>query len=67
MELHGALSYLEAAALPVVGVTAWQMLFDHAQAREGHTVVVHDSAGNVGSYAVQLARSRKLRIIGTVR
>jgi len=61
-----SLSHLEAAALPVVGVTAWQMLFDHAQAREGQTVVVHGSAGNVGSYAVQLARSRKLRIIGTV-
>ena len=61
-----SLSHLEAAALPVVGVTAWQMLFDHAQAREGQTVVVHGSAGNVGSYAVQLARSRKLQIIGTV-
>ena len=61
-----SLSHLEAAALPVVGVTAWQMLFDHAQAREGQAVVVHGSAGNVGSYAVQLARSRKLRVIGTI-
>ncbi len=61
-----SLSHLEAAALPVVGVMAWQMLFDHAQAREGQTVVVHGSAGNVGSYAVQLARSRKLKVIGTI-
>jgi NADPH:quinone reductase-like Zn-dependent oxidoreductase len=61
-----SMSHFEAAALPVVGVTAWQMLFDHAQEREGQTVVVHSSAGNVGSYAVQLARSRKLRIIGTI-
>lgn len=61
-----SLSHLEAAALPVVGVTAWQMLFDHAHAREGQTVIVHGSAGNVGSYAVQLARSRKLKVIGTV-
>jgi NADPH:quinone reductase-like Zn-dependent oxidoreductase len=61
-----SLSHLEAAALPVVGVTAWQMLFDHAHAREGQTVVVHGSAGNVGSYAVQLARSRKLKVIGTI-
>jgi NADPH:quinone reductase-like Zn-dependent oxidoreductase len=38
-----SLSHLEAAALPVVGVTAWQMLFDHGQAREGQTVVVHGS------------------------
>ena len=61
-----SLSHLEAAALPVVGVTAWQMLFDHAQAREGQIVVVHGSAGNVGSYGVQLARSRKLHVIGTI-
>ena len=61
-----SLSHLEAAALPVVGVTAWQMLFDHAQAREGQTVVVHGSAGNVGSYAIQLARFRKLQVIGTI-
>jgi NADPH:quinone reductase-like Zn-dependent oxidoreductase len=60
------LSDLEAAALPVVGVTAWQMLFDHAKAREGQTVVVHGGAGNVGSYAVQLARSRHLHVIGTI-
>jgi NADPH:quinone reductase-like Zn-dependent oxidoreductase len=61
-----SLSNIEAAALPVVGVTAWQMLFDHAQAREGQTVVVHGSAGNVGAYAVQLARSCKLQVIGTI-
>jgi NADPH:quinone reductase-like Zn-dependent oxidoreductase len=60
------LSHLEAAALPVVGVTAWQMLFDHAQAQQGQTVVVHGGAGNVGAYAVQLARSRKLHVIGTI-
>ena len=60
------LSHLEAAALPVVGVTAWQMLFDHAQAHQGQTVVVQGGAGNVGSYAVQLARSRNLHVIGTI-
>jgi NADPH:quinone reductase-like Zn-dependent oxidoreductase len=35
-------------------------------AHEGQTVVVHGSAGNVGAYAVQLARSRKLRVVGTI-
>lgn len=60
------LSHLEAAALPVVGVTAWQMLFDHANASAGQTVIVHGGAGNVGSYAVQLARSRNLHVISTV-
>jgi NADPH:quinone reductase-like Zn-dependent oxidoreductase len=59
-------SNLEAAAIPVVGVTAWQMLFDHAKAQVGQTVLVHGAAGNVGAYAVQLARSRKLTVIATV-
>jgi NADPH:quinone reductase-like Zn-dependent oxidoreductase len=62
-----ALSHLEAAAMPVVGVMAWQMLFDHAAVREGQTVVVHGGAGNVGAYAVQLAHAKKLHVIATVR
>jgi NADPH:quinone reductase-like Zn-dependent oxidoreductase len=62
-----ALSHVEAAALPVVGVMAWQMLFDHAAVREGHTVVIHGAAGNVGAYAVQLARAKNLHVIATVR
>jgi NADPH:quinone reductase-like Zn-dependent oxidoreductase len=62
-----ALSHVEAAALPVVGVMAWQMLFDHAAAREGQTVVIHGGAGNVGAHAVQLARAKKLHVIATVR
>lgn len=61
-----ALSHLQAAALPVAAVTAWQMLLDHAQVREGQTVVVHGGAGNVGAYAVQFARSRKLNVIATI-
>jgi NADPH:quinone reductase-like Zn-dependent oxidoreductase len=62
-----ALPHVEAAAMPVVGVMAWQMLFDHAAVCEGQTVVVHGGAGNVGAYAVQLAHARKLRVIATVR
>ncbi len=59
-------SNLEGAAIPVVGVTAWQMVFDHAKAQVGQTILVHGAAGNVGAYAVQLARSRKLTVIATV-
>src|ERR1700730_17147088 len=62
-----ALSHVEAAALPVVGVMAWQMLFDHAALRQGQTVVINGGAGNVGAYAVQLARAKKLHVIATVR
>ena len=49
------LSHVEAASVPVMAVTAWQMLFDYAQANPGQTILIHGAAGNVGAYAVQLA------------
>jgi NADPH:quinone reductase-like Zn-dependent oxidoreductase len=61
-----SLSYVEAASVPVVAVTAWQALFDHAKLAAGQTVVIHGAAGNVGAYAVQLARRAGLRVIATV-
>jgi NADPH:quinone reductase-like Zn-dependent oxidoreductase len=60
-----ALSYTEAASVPVIAVTAWQGLFDHARLEAGQTVVIHGAAGNVGAYAVQLARRARLRSIAT--
>jgi NADPH:quinone reductase-like Zn-dependent oxidoreductase len=60
-----SLSYTEAASVPVVAVTAWQGLFDHARLEAGQTVVIHGAAGNVGAYAVQLARRARLRSIAT--
>ena len=62
----GSLSYAEAASVPVIAVTAWQALFDHARLEAGQTVVIHGAAGNVGAYAVQLARRARLRSIVTV-
>lgn len=53
------LSHIEVVSVPVVGVTAWQMLFDHAKVHEGQTVVVHGASGNVGAYAVQLAHASR--------
>jgi len=61
------LSDIEAASVPVVAVTAWQMLFDHARAAEGQTIFVHGAAGNVGAYAVQLARWSRVHVIASVR
>ena len=61
-----SLTHIEAASVPVVAVTAWQALFDHAQLKEGQTVVIHGAAGNVGSYAVQLARRAGVQTIATV-
>jgi NADPH:quinone reductase-like Zn-dependent oxidoreductase len=60
-----SLSYVEAAAVPVIAVTAWQGLFDQARLEAGQTVVIHGAAGNVGAYAVQLARRARLRSIAT--
>lgn len=60
-----SLNYAEAASVPVVAVTAWQGLFDHAGLEAGQTVVIHGAAGSVGAYAVQLARRAQLRSIAT--
>lgn len=60
-----SLTHIEAASVPVIAVTAWQALFDQGQLKAGQTVVIHGAAGNVGAYAVQLARRAGLRIIAT--
>lgn len=60
-----SLTHVEAASVPVVAVTAWQALFDHAQLKAGQTVVIHGAAGNVGSYAVQLAHHARVQTIAT--
>ena len=57
-----SLTHTEAASVPVIAVTAWQALFDQAQLKPGQTVVIHGAAGNVGAYAVQLARRADVRI-----
>jgi NADPH:quinone reductase-like Zn-dependent oxidoreductase len=60
-----SLTHAEAASVPVVAVTAWQALFEHAGLEAGQTVVILGAAGNVGAYAVQLARRANLRSIAT--
>jgi NADPH:quinone reductase-like Zn-dependent oxidoreductase len=60
-----SLTHIEAASVPVIAVTAWQALFDRAHIEKGHTVLIHGAAGNVGAYAVQLARRARARIIAT--
>lgn len=55
---------VQAAALPLAGLTAEQLL-DAAGVREGDTVLVHAAAGGVGSFATQLAMQRGGRVIGT--
>ena len=54
---------IEAASVPVVAVTAWQMLFDYGHAQRDQTVLILGAAGNVGAYAVQLAARAGLKVI----
>lgn len=61
------LSVVEAASAPVIGVTAYQMLFEHAATTRGDTVLVTGAAGNVGAYAVQMAVSAGIRVVAVVR
>src|SRR4051794_21047395 len=59
------LGHLEAASAPVVAVTAWQMLFDHARVASGRRVLVLGGAGAVGGYVVQFATRAGARVAAT--
>jgi NADPH:quinone reductase-like Zn-dependent oxidoreductase len=59
------LTWEAAAGLPLVGLTAYQVLIKALQVKRGETVLVHAAAGGVGSIAVQLARHLGARVIGT--
>jgi NADPH:quinone reductase-like Zn-dependent oxidoreductase len=59
------LGFIEAAALPVAALTAWQALFDIAQLSVGQQVLIHAAAGGVGSMAVQLAKAKGSFVSGT--
>lgn len=60
-----SLSHNEAAAVPLAGLTAWQLLFDHAQLRKGERVLIHAGAGGVGSFAIQFAKWAGAHVIAT--
>ncbi|WP_328456981.1 NADP-dependent oxidoreductase [Amycolatopsis sp. NBC_00438] len=55
----------DAAALPVVALTAWQALFDHGKLRSGQRVLINGAGGAVGGYAVQLAKGAGAHVIAT--
>jgi len=60
-----SVDFLQAAAVPLAGLTAWQSLFDVAHLDAGQTVLIHAAAGGVGHFAVQLAKWKGARVIGT--
>ncbi len=59
------LSVVEAAGLPLAGLTAWQSLVDIADVQPGQRVLIHAAAGGVGHLAVQIAKARGAYVIGT--
>ena len=61
----GNVDHVQAAALPLSALTAWQALADTAQLSAGQRVLIHAAAGGVGHLAVQIAKARGAYVIGT--
>jgi NADPH:quinone reductase-like Zn-dependent oxidoreductase len=62
-----ALSVEEAGALPLAGLTAWQVVVDTIRVQDGDDVLIHAAAGGVGHLAVQIAAARGANVIATAR
>lgn len=61
-----SLDFVQAAAVPLVAITAWEALFDRARLQAGQSVLVQAGAGGVGHVAIQLARAFGARVATTV-
>lgn len=64
--MPNSLSFAEAAALPLVLITAWGGLYDRGGLQTGQDVLIHAGAGGVGHVAIQLAKLKGARVITTV-
>jgi NADPH:quinone reductase-like Zn-dependent oxidoreductase len=62
----GALPFAQAAAVPLVFLTAWQLVVDKARVRPGETVLVHAAGSGVSSAAIQIAKLYGAKVIATV-
>src|SRR5881409_4012048 len=60
-----SLNLVEAAAVPMGALTAWQSLVDIAKLQPGQTILIHGGSGGVGSFAIQIAKARGARVIAT--
>jgi NADPH:quinone reductase-like Zn-dependent oxidoreductase len=60
-----SLNFVEAAAVPMGALTAWQALVDTAQLQPGQIILIHGGSGGVGSFAIQIAKVRGARVIAT--
>lgn len=59
------ISHVEAASLPLAGITAWEVLITAGQLKAKQRVLIHAGSGGVGSLAIQLAKSRGAYVIAT--
>src|SRR5207237_10875588 len=59
------INFAEAAAVPLAALTAWQALIDAAKLSPGQTVLIHGGSGGVGSFAIQIAKTRGAKVIAT--
>ncbi|MEW1687312.1 NADP-dependent oxidoreductase [Streptomyces sp. NPDC091265] len=59
------IDHIQAGALPLAALTAYQAIVDTADVRAGQRVLIHAAAGGVGHLAVQIAKSRGAYVIGT--
>ncbi|WP_055421187.1 NADP-dependent oxidoreductase [Streptomyces pactum] len=59
------IDHVQAGALPLVSLTAWQALVERADVQPGQRVLIHAAAGGVGHVAVQIAKARGAHVIGT--
>ena len=61
-----SISFAEAAAAPLVLITAWESIYDRGRLESGHTALIHAGAGGVGHVAIQLAKIRGAKVATTV-
>jgi NADPH:quinone reductase-like Zn-dependent oxidoreductase len=59
------INFVEGAAVPLAATTAWQALVDTAKIEKGQTVLIHGGSGGVGSFAIQIAKTRGAKVIAT--
>jgi NADPH:quinone reductase-like Zn-dependent oxidoreductase len=62
----GSIDFIEAAAIPLAALTAWQGLFKYAELKQGQRVLIHGGSGGVGHFAIQFAKFKGAHVTTTV-
>jgi NADPH:quinone reductase-like Zn-dependent oxidoreductase len=65
VQTPAGLTHIQAAALPIASLTAWQALIDTADLKAGQKILIHAAAGGVGSFAVQFGKCKGAYVVGT--